>query len=165
MHCGLELCCLQALGRATVKTLLPRSNAVITRHWGLSHPLQIKPRTGNTQVIRGLLFCISARCQSLAIEKKREKAWFSVWWMGEGGKQNASQNNQPEFWWTVISAWELKRKKNVHSPHIGITDPPWFSVWSLNLRWSGGLDYVLRYRAAVEHLCHTSFLVCTVALL
>lgn len=72
MHCGLELHCLRALSRATVKTLLPRSNAVITRHWGLSHPLQIKPRTGNTQVIRGLLFCISARCQSLAVGQKKK---------------------------------------------------------------------------------------------
>lgn len=79
MHCGLKLHCLWALSRATVKTLLPRSNAVITRHWGLSHPLQIKPRTGNTQVIRGLLFCISVQCQSLAVGAKK--------WMGEGGKQ------------------------------------------------------------------------------
>lgn len=31
--------------------------------------------------------------------------------MGEGRKQNASQKNQPEIWWTVISAWELKLKK------------------------------------------------------
>lgn len=73
MHCGLKLHCLWALSRATVKTLLPRSNAVITRHWGLSHPLQIKPRTGNTQVIRGLLFCISVQCQSLAVGAKNGK--------------------------------------------------------------------------------------------
>lgn len=125
MHCGLKLHCLRALSRATVKTLLPRSNAVITRHWGLSHPLQIKPRTGNTQVIRGLLFCISARCQSLTVEKKKkkeEKPWFSVWWIGEGGKQNASQKDQPEFWWTVINAWQVNlqnRKKKKHS-HSGL---------------------------------------------
>lgn len=123
MHCGLELHCLRALGRATVKTLLPRSNAVITRHWGLSHPLQIKPRTGNTQVIRGLLFCISARCQSLAVGEK--KPWFSVWWMGEGRKQNASFKNQPEFWRTLINAWRKKKSNAVvcmcKPTYIGIT--------------------------------------------
>ena len=170
MHCGLKLHCLRALSRATVKTLLPRSNAVITRHWGLSHPLQIKPRTGNTQVIRGLLFCISARCQSLTVEKKKEKKkekpWFSVWWIGEGGKQNASQKDQPEFWWTVINAWQVNlqnRKKNIHTVvcmcgptywHCG--PPPWFSVGSLslgsnNLSRSRELDHVLMFRAAVKH--------------
>lgn len=161
MHCGLELHCLRALGRATVKTLLPRSNAVITRHWGLSHPLQIKPRTGNTQVIRGLLFCISAWCQSLAVGEK--KTWFSVWWMGEGRKQNASLKNQPEFWWTLINAWQQKKKRKKKkftqwfacaSPHIGIKDLLWFSVGSLSLGTKNSsrskeLDYVLMFRAAV----------------
>lgn len=62
--------------------------------------------------------------------------------MGEGRKQNASQKNQPEIWWTVISAWELKLKKqNKTQPkekkktftHIGITDHPWISVLYLSL--------------------------------
>lgn len=73
MPCGLKLHCLWARSRPTVKTLLPRSNAVITRHRGLSHPSLIKPGAGNTQVIRGLLFCISAQRQSLAAaQQKRE---------------------------------------------------------------------------------------------
>lgn len=67
--------------------------------------------------------------------------------MGEGRKQNASQKNQPEIWWTVISAWELKlkkqnkiqpkkkkkKKRHSHSAHTGITDHPWISVLSLSL--------------------------------
>lgn len=136
MHCGLKLHCLWALSRATVKTLLPRSNAVITRHWGLSHPLQIKPRTGNTQVIRGLLFCISAQCQSLAVgEKKKNPDSLCDGW-GRAENKNASQSDQPVFWWTVINAWQLsqekKRKKKrkftqwfaCANPHIGIANPP-----------------------------------------
>lgn len=108
MHCGLKLHCLWALSRATVKTLLPRSNAVITRHWGLSHPLQIKPRTGNTQVIRGLLFCISVQCQSLAVgAKKGKKKDFLCDGWGRVENKNGSQNDQPVFWWTVINAWQL----------------------------------------------------------
>lgn len=132
MHCGLKLHCLWALSRATVKTLLPRSNAVITRHWGLSHPLQIKPRTGNTQVIRGLLFCISAQCQSPAVGKKKKRNPDSLcdgWVRAEN--KNASQNDQPVFWWTVINAWQRspppQKKKSqwfaCASPHIGITTP------------------------------------------
>lgn len=41
--------------------------------------------------------------------------------MGEGGKQNASQKHQPGFWWTVINAWQLKKKKKkkTHS-HSGL---------------------------------------------
>lgn len=109
MHCGLKLHCLWALSRATVKTLLPRSNAVITRHWGLSHPLQIKPRTGNTQVIRGLLFCISVQCQSLAVGAKKKKNDFLCDGWGRVENKNGSQNDQPVFWWTVINAWQLRR--------------------------------------------------------
>lgn len=109
-----------------MKTLLPRSNAVITRHWGLSHPLQIKPRTGNTQVIRGLLFCISVQCQSLAVGKKKNPDSLRDGW-GRAENKSASQNDQPVFWWTVINAWQLsqktKNKKTIHTetcadPHI-----------------------------------------------
>lgn len=59
--------CPQGSDRATVKTLLPRSNAVITAPRGLSHPRQIKPKPGNAQVIRPLLQSFSpvpGPCQS-----------------------------------------------------------------------------------------------------
>lgn len=97
MHCGLKLHCLWALSRATVKTLLPRSNAVITRHWGLSHPLQIKPRTGNTQVIRGLLFCISVQCQSLAVGTKKEKKKIFCVMDGGGWKTRMAAKTTSQY--------------------------------------------------------------------
>lgn len=115
MHCGLELHCLRALGRATVKTLLPRSNAVITRHWGLSHPLQIKPRTGNTQVIRGLLFCISARCQSLAVEKKKKKKNLILCVMDGGGRKTESQPKEPARILVDCDQCLATKKKHSHS--------------------------------------------------
>ena len=125
MHCGLELHCLRALGRATVKTLLPRSNAVITRHWGLSHPLQIKPRTGNTQVIRGLLFCISARCQSLAVRKKKRKNPDSLCdgWGRVENRMPAERGSQDSGGlWSMPGSWNKQKKtknnnnnKNIHT--------------------------------------------------
>lgn len=119
MHCGLELHCLRALSRATVKTLLPRSNAVITRHWGLSHPLQIKPRTGNTQVIRGLLFCISARCQSLTVEKKKRKTLI-LCVMDGGGRKTECQPKEPaRILVDCDQCLATKKKKKTHS-HSGL---------------------------------------------
>lgn len=145
MHCGLELHCLRALGRATVKTLLPRSNAVITRHWGLSHPLQIKPRTGNTQVIRGLLFCISARCQSLAVGKKGKKILI-LCVMDGGGRKTESQPKEPARILVDCDQCLATKKKAFTqwfacaSPHIGITDHPRFSVGALAPTVQAGAD-------------------------
>lgn len=89
-----------------MKTLLPRSNAVITRHRGLSHPSLIKPSTGNTQVIRGLLFCISAvpRCCSKSKKNEKPRDCRCDGWGMES--KNTSQNQCPVFWWTVNSAWQ-----------------------------------------------------------
>lgn len=174
MHCGLKLHCLWALSRATVKTLLPRSNAVITRHWGLSHPLQIKPRTGNTQVIRGLLFCISAQCQSLAVGGKKEKPWFSVWWMGEGRKQEC----QPKRPASILVDCDQclatkprkkkKEKKKIHTvvcmckPTYWHCKPPLIFCrvfWVLALTIQAEVEnwtMFLCFRAAVKHLGHTA---------
>lgn len=108
-----------------MKTLLPRSNAVITRHWGLSHPLQIKPRTGNTQVIRGLLFCISVQCQPLAVgakigkrkkttkKQKKQKTIFCAMDIG-GWKTRVEPERPASTLQSVIDARQLIGETNSH---------------------------------------------------